>query len=203
MRYFVSLPALVALLGVAWLGPAVAGIYSFTDANGILHYTNRPNNSQYAGMKLVGYIPERTDPRMRSANQKRFSPLVEQAARDHEIDQGLLHAVITVESGYDPHAVSRKGAVGLMQLMPDTARRYGVRNLRDPAQNIQGGARYLRDLMGKFDNDLTLTLAAYNAGEEAVAQYGNRIPPYRETLNYVPKVLDVYRRYQPRIRNLN
>jgi soluble lytic murein transglycosylase-like protein len=108
-----------------------------------------------------------------------------------------------VESGYDPHAVSRAGAVGLMQLMPDTARRYGVRNLRDPAQNVQAGARYLRDLMGKFDNDLTLALAAYNAGEEAVAQYGNRIPPFRETLNYVPKVLDVYRRHQPTVRNLN
>jgi soluble lytic murein transglycosylase-like protein len=203
MRYFYFLPALVTLLGFTCHEPAFAGIYSFTDSNGTLHYTNKPHNSQYAGMKLVGYIPERSDHRMRSINLKRFSPLIEKAAREHEIDQDLLHAVITVESGYDPHAVSRKGAVGLMQLMPQTARRYGVRNIRDPAQNIQGGARYLRDLMGKFDNDLTLALAAYNAGEEAVVQYGNRIPPFRETINYVPKVLNVYRRNQPAVRNLN
>lgn len=196
MRYFYFVPALVTLLSVTCLEPVVAGIYSFSDANGILHYTNKPDNSQYAGMKLVGYIPERSDHRMRTRNSKRFNPLVEKAAREHEIDQALLHAVITVESGYDPHAVSRKGAVGLMQLMPHTARRYGVRNIRDPAQNIQGGARYLRDLMGKFDNDLTLALAAYNAGEKAVAQYGNRVPPYHETRSYVPRVLDYYHQYQ-------
>jgi soluble lytic murein transglycosylase-like protein len=203
MRYFYIVPALVTLLSFTCPESAIAGIYSFADTNGTLHYTNKPNNSQYAGMQLVGYIPERSDHQMRSRNSKRFSPLVEKAAREHEIDQALLHAVITVESGYDPHAVSRRGAVGLMQLMPQTARRYGVRNIRDPAQNIQGGARYLRDLMGKFDNDLTLALAAYNAGEEAVVQYGNRVPPFRETLNYVPKVLDIYRRYQPTERNLN
>ncbi|MDH5487703.1 MAG: transglycosylase SLT domain-containing protein [Gammaproteobacteria bacterium] len=196
MRYFYFLPALVTLLNLTYLESANAGIYSFADANGTLHYTNKPNNSQYAGMQLVGYIPERSDHRMRSRNLKRFSPLVEKAAREHEIDQALLHAVITVESGYDPHAVSHKGAVGLMQLMPQTARRYGVRNIRDPAQNIQGGARYLRDLIGKFDNDLTLALAAYNAGEEAVVQYGNRVPPYNETQSYVPRVLDYYRQYQ-------
>jgi soluble lytic murein transglycosylase-like protein len=92
--------------------------------------------------------------------------------------------------------VSHKGAVGLMQLMPQTARRYGVRNMYDPAQNIQGGARYLRDLMGKFNNDLPLVLAAYNAGEDAIAQHGNRIPPYRETRSYVPRVLNFYRQYQ-------
>ncbi|MCR4301430.1 MAG: lytic transglycosylase domain-containing protein [Sulfuricaulis sp.] len=203
MRYSFLLPVLVALLSAACFEPVAAGIYSFTDTNGILHYTNKPNNSQYASMKLVGYLPERSDHRVRSTNLMRFSPLVEKAAREHEVDQGLLHAVITVESGYDPHAVSRKGAVGLMQLMPQTARRYGVRNIRDPDQNIQGGARYLRDLMGKFNNDLSLTLAAYNAGEEAVALHGNRVPPFRETRMYVPKVLDVYRRYQPGVRNLN
>ncbi len=203
MRYFYFLPALVMLSSVTCLEAAFAGIYSFTDAHGILHYTNKPDNPRYAGMRLVGYLPERSDHRMRSFNSKRFKSLIEKAAREHEIDQALLHAVITVESGYDPHAVSRRGAAGLMQLMPQTARRYRVGNIHDPAQNIQGGARYLRDLMGKFDNDLTLTLAAYNAGEEAVAQYGNRVPPFRETLMYVPKVLDVYRRYQPAGRNLN
>ena len=183
--------------------PAQAGIYSFSDANGVIHFTNKPSTPRYADMKRVSYMPESSVRRTRPANTERFSPLIEQAAREHQIDQGLLHAVIKVESGYDPQAVSRKGAVGLMQLMPQTARRYGVKNIYDPAQNIQGGARYLRDLMEKFDNDLVLTLAAYNAGEAAVAQHGNRIPPYRETWSYVPKVLDVYRRNQPASKNRN
>lgn len=191
-----KLVALAVMIGASVMQPAQAGIYSFADANGVIHYTNRPSNPQYAGMKRVGYMPESGSRSARRVNPERFRPLIEQAAREHQIDQDLLHAVISVESGYDPSAVSHKGAVGLMQLMPQTARRYGVRNVYDPAQNIQGGARYLRDLMAKFDNDLDLTLAAYNAGEAAVVQHGNRIPPYRETRSYVPRVLDQYRQYQ-------
>lgn len=188
--------ARVFIFSASIVVPAQAGIYSFSDASGVIHFTNKPSTPRYADMKRVSYMPESSVRRTRPVNPERFNPLIEQAAREHQIDQGLLHAVITVESGYDPHAVSRRGAVGLMQLMPQTARRYGVRNMYDPAQNIQGGARYLRELMGKFNNDLSLTLAAYNAGEDAVAQYGNRIPPFRETRSYVPRVLDQYRLYQ-------
>ncbi|WP_197702707.1 lytic transglycosylase domain-containing protein [Sulfuricaulis limicola] len=190
--------ALLLVSGAFFVEPALAGIYTFTDASGVMHFTNVPSTPRYADMKRVAYMPEpvSTTRRARLVDPGRFNPLVEQAAREHQIDQALLRAVIAVESGYDPNAVSRKGAVGLMQLMPQTARRYGVRNMYDPAQNIQGGARYLRDLMGKFNNDLPLVLAAYNAGEEAIAQYGNRIPPYRETRSYVPRVLDFYRQYQ-------
>lgn len=186
--------------GVLLAGPAQAGIYAFSDANGIMHFTNVPSTPRYADMKRVAYLPESATPKARPVSPKRFNPLVEQAAREHQIDQALLRAVIAVESGYDPNAVSRKGAVGLMQLMPQTARRYGVKNIYDPAQNIQGGARYLRDLMGKFNNDLPLVLAAYNAGEDAIAQHGNRIPPYRETRSYVPRVMDFYRQYQREVR---
>jgi soluble lytic murein transglycosylase-like protein len=192
-----SLIALVLVFGVFFFEPAQAGIYTFTDADGVMHFTNVPSTPRYAGMKRVAYMPESAaSRRARPVDPGRFSPLVEQAAREHQIDQALLRAVIAVESGYDPNAVSHKGAVGLMQLMPQTARRYGVRNMYDPAQNIQGGARYLRDLMGKFNNDLPLVLAAYNAGEDAIAQHGNRIPPYRETRTYVPRVLNFYRQYQ-------
>jgi len=192
-----SLIALVLVSGALFFEPAQAGIYTFTDTNGVMHYTNVPSTPRYAGMKRVAYMPESAATRRtRQIDPGRFSPLVEQAAREHQIDQALLRAVIAVESGYDPNAVSHKGAVGLMQLMPQTARRYGVRNMYDPAQNIQGGARYLRDLMGKFNNDLPLALAAYNAGEEAIARHGNRIPPYRETRSYVPRVLNFYRQYQ-------
>jgi soluble lytic murein transglycosylase-like protein len=125
-----------------------------------------------------------------------FSEHILAAAKETQVDAALIHAVITVESAYNPAARSIKGALGLMQLMPETAKRYGVKNRLDPAQNIQGGARYLRDLLLKFDNNLQLVLAAYNAGEEAVMKYGGRIPPYRETADYVPKVLGYYKRFR-------
>lgn len=117
------------------------------------------------------------------------------AAHEQNVDRALLQAVVAAESGYDPHAVSSAGAVGLMQLMPETARRYGVNDRYDPADNIEAGARYLHDLMRRFNDNLSLVLAAYNAGENAVAQYGNQIPPYRETRLYVPRVMSLYRRY--------
>jgi soluble lytic murein transglycosylase-like protein len=195
--FFCRYVAVLALmLGVS--GFAHAGIFTFTDANGIIHFTNRPSDPRYAGMTRVSYLPDPA--RAPAVDPNRYTPLVRKAAREVQIDEALLRAVIAVESGYDASAVSSRGAVGLMQLMPETARRYGVTNLYDPAQNIRGGARYLRDLIGKFNNDLSLALAAYNAGEDAIVQYGNRIPPYRETLMYVPKVLDTYRRYKPAVR---
>jgi len=119
---------------------------------------------------------------------------IEAAASENNVDAGLIRAVISVESGYNPLARSPKGAMGLMQLMPETARKYGVTNIRDPGQNIHGGARYLHALMEMFGNDLKLVLAAYNAGEEAVMKYGRRVPPFAETTAYVPKVLSRYKR---------
>ena len=98
-----------------------------------------------------------------------------------------MHAVIPAESGYNPNAVSRKGATGLMQLMPDTARRYGVQNILDPVQNIHGGVRYLKDLLAMFNGDIELALAGYNAGENAVIRAGRRIPPYPETMATFPR----------------
>jgi soluble lytic murein transglycosylase-like protein len=126
----------------------------------------------------------------------RYSDHILAASQETKVEPALIHAVISVESGYNPSARSRAGAVGLMQLMPETAKRYGVTDRLDPAQNIQGGARYLRDLKVMFDNNLNLVLAAYNAGEQAVMKYGRRIPPYRETTAYVPKVLSHYRKYR-------
>ena len=130
------------------------------------------------------------------ATRARFAGHIQAAAQAANLDPLLLHAVISAESGYDALARSPRGARGLMQLMPDTARRYGVRNPLDPEQNIYGGAAYLRDLLTLFGNDLKLALAAYNAGEGSVLEYGNRIPPYRETTRYVPKVLSYYQRYK-------
>ncbi|WP_018410431.1 lytic transglycosylase domain-containing protein [Methyloversatilis thermotolerans] len=121
---------------------------------------------------------------------------IERAALASGVDAGLLHAVIRAESAYNPNALSPKGAAGLMQLMPATARRYGVTDRFDPDQNVLGGALYLRDLLARFNGELELALAAYNAGEGAVQKYGNQIPPYDETRRYVPRVLHNYRSLQ-------
>jgi soluble lytic murein transglycosylase-like protein len=119
---------------------------------------------------------------------------VNEAARVHRVRPELLHAVIEVESAYDPNAVSPAGAVGLMQLMPATAARYGVGDSTDPSANIAGGAAYLSDLQVQFGNDLRLVLAAYNAGAEAVERFERRVPPYAETQAYVRKVVELLRR---------
>jgi len=117
--------------------------------------------------------------------------LVDQLSREHGLDPKLMDALIRVESGYDPRAVSHKGAMGLMQLMPATATRLGIRNPFDPEQNIRGGMREFARLVDRYRGDLQLALAAYNAGEAAVAQYRG-IPPYRETRNYVSRILTIY-----------
>lgn len=124
-----------------------------------------------------------------SMRRARYRHLIEQAAQRHGLMPELLHAVIRAESAYQPNALSHAGACGLMQLMPGTAERFNVRDIWEPAENIRGGATYLRLLLDMFDNDLRLALAAYNAGENAVKKYGNEIPPYRETQDYVRKVL--------------
>ncbi len=200
MRFRGFLIAMISVLCAPVAGQAQGGIYAFADAHGVIHFTNMPSDPRYASMARVHYRSSANrgaaTARANLHDPDRFQALVEKAAREHGVDRALLQAVITAESGYDPDAISRKGAVGLMQLMPETARRYGVRNLYDPAENIQGGAKYLRELMTRFNNDLSLALAAYNAGEDAIVQHGNRIPPYRETLLYVPRVMDLYRRYR-------
>jgi len=183
--------------------PVKADIYRYTDARGIVHFSNVPDNRQYRLVVATQGAENRASqaaPSMPAqisrAGKDRYAPLVENAARAHQVDAALLHAVITAESGYNPAVVSRKGAVGLMQLMPETARRYGVENSFDPVQNINGGTKYLSDLLQMFNNNIELAVAAYNAGENAVIRHGYSIPPYRETLAYVPKVLKLQKKYR-------
>jgi soluble lytic murein transglycosylase-like protein len=123
-----------------------------------------------------------------------YLPFIVEASHAYGIPTELIHAVISVESNYNPSAVSTKGARGLMQLMPATAKRFGARNSLDPRQNILGGSQYLRWLLDYFNADLELTLAAYNAGEGAVVQAGRKIPKFVETERYVPKVMRIYSR---------
>ncbi|HXN16362.1 MAG TPA: transglycosylase SLT domain-containing protein [Usitatibacter sp.] len=193
--------AAVALVGLA--RPALADIYSFTDERGVVHFTNiagldkryklmRKEGGNYsgAGLRAGGpvFMPSNED-------ILRYSPIIETASKAYGVDKALVHAVISAESGYNPQALSRTGAMGLMQLMPETARRYGVQNMMDPTENIHGGVRYLKDLLAMFGGNLVLAIAAYNAGENAVIRHGHRIPPYAETKHYVPKVLSFYRNY--------
>jgi soluble lytic murein transglycosylase-like protein len=126
-------------------------------------------------------------------NQK-YDQIVEEVANTYGLDSALLNAIITVESGFNPNAISKNGASGLMQLTPSIAKHYGVVDLLDPVQNLHGGAKYLRDMLILFNNDVSLAVAAYNAGETAVVRYGNRIPPYGETMIFVPRVLNIYRK---------
>jgi Transglycosylase SLT domain len=128
------------------------------------------------------------------AEENPYDDLIRRTASAYHVEPALVKAVIRVESGFDPRATSERGARGLMQLMPDTARRYGVRNVYDPAQNIRGGVLYLRDLMAQFNSDTALVLAAYNAGESAVVAYQG-IPPYGETRDFVRRVLQYFRYY--------
>lgn len=185
--------SLCCLLSAA---PAQADIYAREDGEGTLHLTDTPVGEGYelllesrsaAAPASVGRTVGR--PAAAAAHQHRIARVAGRTG----VEAGLLNAVIAVESAYNPKAVSPKGAAGLMQLMPDTARRYGVTDRFDPDQNLLGGALYLRDLMARFDNQLELALAAYNAGEGAVERHGRRVPPFAETLRYVPKVLDHYR----------
>jgi len=138
--------------------------------------------------------PKKADVAAKSRNQPKFAAIVDAKAKKYKVIPELLHAVIEAESAYDPDAVSRAGAVGLMQLMPATAKRFGVTDRTNPSQSVEGGAHYLRVLLDYFDNDLTLAVASYNAGEGAVVKYGRTIPPYPETQKYVVKVLKFLRR---------
>jgi len=130
------------------------------------------------------------------SDPSRYTRHIRSASKATNVPAALIRAVITAESAFNPYALSATGAVGLMQLMPDTAARYGVKNRMDPSQNILGGARYLSDLMRLFNNNVHLAVAAYNAGEGSVLKYGRKIPPFPETVAYVPKVLAYYKNYK-------
>jgi len=213
----------VILLAFFISNGVMADIYKFTDNDGRVYYTNTnvPRHGLYKRIIRTKYYSEINVPRhglykpfvstkifrfpnsdyyptkphtFSSANKKKFADLIEQAAYRHQVDAKLVHAVIQTESAYNSTAQSSKGAVGLMQLMPDTARRFGVTDRNDPDQNVDGGTRYLKYLITLFNPNLGLAVAAYNAGENAVIRNNNSIPPYPETQNYVRQVLALYNR---------
>jgi soluble lytic murein transglycosylase-like protein len=208
-----------------WLAPAHAEIWGFVDASGTAHFAAGKLDERYqlffrggesfdtaegvtapspaapapGADRLVSFLQV-------SPGFRKMQPQVSEAAREHGIELALLQALIAAESGFDPAAVSPKGAIGLMQVMPATAERYGVSadarapietKLKDPRTNLRTGARYLRDLLGMFPGRLELALAAYNAGEGAVQRAGQRIPNFPETQNYVRTVMQLYTMLKP------
>jgi soluble lytic murein transglycosylase-like protein len=183
-------------------GAARADLYGFVDGErvSVIFSDTQPDDARYTLFSKDRPSPFTKGPDELPGGEglvpSQFSAHVLAAAKATKVDAALIHAVIFVESGYNPSARSRAGAVGLMQLMPGTAKRYGVSNRLDPGQNIHGGARYLRDLKVKFNDNLQLVLAAYNAGEQAVMKYGGGIPPYGETAAYVPRVLSTYKKFR-------
>lgn len=195
-----------AAFAVSAAAPAMADIFSFKDEKGVVHFTNISGLDQR--YKLVRKEDGSPINPLSNYSAKVFMPsqediqkyanIIQSASKAYGVDASLVHAVISAESAYNQYAISRTGAMGLMQLMPDTARRYGVQNMMDPTENIHGGVRYLRDLLSMFKGRVDLAVAAYNAGENAVVRHGHKIPPYAETRHYVPKVLAFYKNFQKR-----
>jgi len=205
-RFVPVLASVVSIGALLLVAPVQAEIYKYRDAAGNIHYTDRPQKRS-TGFQLLwqsGNDPRfatysRIDVKSWEYNRRRLTGVIAQVARETGLPAELIHAVVRAESAYDPKALSKKGAQGLMQLMPATARRYGVKDSWDAEQNLRGGASYLKELLQMFDRDLELAVAAYNAGENAVKRYGNKIPPYDETRNYVRKVVKFYNQGTPRV----
>jgi soluble lytic murein transglycosylase-like protein len=198
---------LLAGIWLSVLAPAHAQIYAGTDAGGAVVLSNF-QTSETPDMVIAApaapalapaaaEIAKAAVPSDAATRVEQFKPMIQQVAQETSVSPLLLNAVIAVESAYDARAVSHKGAQGLMQLMPQTAQRFGVRDAFDPMQNVRGGALYLKWLLDYFDGNLRLALAGYNAGENEVVRAGYRIPPIKETRDYVPRVLDQLKRTTP------
>ncbi len=192
-------PYLVILSTALFLGSpsaALADFYQYTDENGVVHITNVPTTAQYKWMmkERVPSVLSPSNPAYKGLSEGRFEEMIRSTAVKYGVDPTLVKAIVKAESDFDPAAVSKKGATGLMQLMPATASRMGVKDIHDPADNVEGGIKYLSSLLQMFNWQVPLAVAAYNAGENAVLRYGD-IPPYSETRTYVKRVLHYHNLY--------
>ena len=187
-RYCRISGSLIIILWVLAMTPAVqADIFMYIDSDGVLHFTNAPTTSHY---KL--YIKERPKP---SAVTKKYDGIIQEASRQFGLSFSLLKAMIRVESNFNSKAISKKGALGLMQVMPENLKAFRITDPFNPKENIMGGARYFRALVDRFDGKLPLALAAYNAGPNTVDKYMD-IPPIKETKDYVKKVMKFFYVYK-------
>lgn len=199
-RMLLKATVVCAVAALIWAHGLQAQVYKWVDEDGIVTYSNiaPPQDQDFQTLRFPCYA---ADPKCRSVswekvplNVRSFSDEIQSASRFSSVDESLIRAIIHAESAYQPDARSPKGAQGLMQLMPATAAELNVSNPYDPRENIQGGARYLSQLLNQFNGDYELAAAAYNAGPNAVNKYGG-IPPYDETQEYVRRVKILYRRY--------
>ncbi len=181
----------VALLATVLSGPVQAAMYTYVDESGVVHFTNVPSDPKFEPV----YRARRPRVVTQATDHDFFDTMIRQAAKRYQVDPMLVKSVIRAESNFDYLAVSRKGAVGLMQLMPKTADDMDVLDPFDPKENIHGGTRYLRKMLGLFNGNLRLALAAYNAGPTRVITLG-RVPRFKETQNYVRKVQFFYKEYK-------
>jgi soluble lytic murein transglycosylase-like protein len=188
---------LAAVLALGIAGAAEAQIYMYKDQFGRTYFTDTPQHPGFERYKPKSEYELRTatlTPRSALRVTKAYDPAIKRASKEHGVSAALVKAVIAAESGFDPSAVSRIGAQGLMQLMPGTAKDLGVDDVFDPWQNIDGGTRYLSAMIDRFPGELSLAVAAYNAGPEAVKKHRG-VPPYQETRTYVQRVLRLYKKY--------
>lgn len=180
---------LAAIVVSTWFASARADIYMYRDRAGVLHFSNAPAEPAYRP-----YMPDfrgwvrRMGPIVDRARYQRYDKIIDDAATRHGVEPALVKAVIRAESDFVPYALSPAGAQGLMQLMPGTARMHNVWRVYEPKQNVEGGVTHLRQLLDRYSGNLRLALAAYNAGEKAVDNYGG-VPPYPETIQYLDRVL--------------
>lgn len=179
---------------------ATEKVYLTPSADGVPCFSNYPignNPTVFLHDQVTPKaIASRKFPDTHRRKRDQLIPIIRQTAEAHSIDPALLTALVDVESGFEPTAISSKGAMGLMQLIPKTASQYGLAEPYDPARNLDAGTRYLKDLLALHDGNVALAIAAYNAGQGSVSRYKRRIPPYDETLLYVPRVLSKFREYQ-------
>ncbi len=184
MWYTFATAILCAIL-ISSIPAAMAEIYKYTDERGVTHFTDMPSDSRFRPV-----FPEKTN----MGGERKYDHIIRMLCRENQIDFSLVKAVIKAESAFNPRAVSKKGAQGLMQLMPNTARELRVVDPFDPYDNLQGGVRYLRRMLDTFNGNIKLALAAYNAGPGAV-QSSNTVPPYPETRMYVKRVMKYHQEY--------
>ena len=189
MRKIIFIFSLILVIG--WYAPSYADIYKYVDENGVAHFTNTPDGKAYKKIISEGSKHISHEGSKKSHTIKSYHQLINSKSREYNIEPSLIKAVIKTESNWDSMAVSQKGAMGLMQLMPDTAEDMEVRNPFNPEENIEGGIKYLRYLLNRFNGDITLALAAYNAGPEKIEKFGG-IPPIPETQRYVKQILSIY-----------